>query len=76
MMDLFCRAGIMFGCEPGVVFVSPNSTVEVELVEYAVKCVKWADIFFSKNLLEMIIRCKEEGNLRELFAESEEDRRD
>ena len=37
----------MLGCEVGVVSVSPNSTIDSELVEYAVKWVKWADIFFE-----------------------------
>jgi hypothetical protein len=62
----------MFGREVGVVSVSPNSTVDSELVEYAVKWVKWADIFI--NLFEVIINCKEEYSSHELFAESEEDR--
>jgi len=46
----------MFGCEAGLVSVSPNSTIDVESVEYAVKFTKWADIF--RNSLNTIIRCK------------------
>ena len=45
MTDRCCRAGIMFGREAGVVSVFPNSTIDVEPVEYAVNLIKWADIF-------------------------------
>ena len=61
----------MFGCEAGLVFVSPNSTIDVEPVEYAVKLIKWADIlgkFVGYNC-----NYKMENSSHELSVESEED---
>lgn len=51
---LFCRSGIILGCDSRVVSASPSRTIEEDPVEYATKFLKLADICGPRSKRTMV----------------------